>query len=126
MLASECAAFLNGTLAEYWEEEGTSVPVWSWTNLLAHGSQDQITDIVHHPSKPRRTGRSWRIARSYLAYEVLEIADGGVSLDELQATILIPLELELAAHPEVSRWTPRRWVDTVDEAIRNQHSTLEL
>lgn len=126
VLASECAAFLNGTLAEYWEEQGTSVPVWSWTNLLAHGTEDQITESVHHPSKPRRTGRSWRIARSYLAFELLEITAGGVSLGELQTTILIPLELELAAHPEVSRWTPRRWVDTVDEAIRNQHSSLEL
>jgi hypothetical protein len=24
----------------------------------------------------------------------------------------------------VGRWTPRRWVDAVDDAIRNQHSTL--
>jgi hypothetical protein len=32
----------------------------------------------------------------------------------------------LAAHPEVERWTPRRWVETVDEVIRNQHSTMGL
>jgi hypothetical protein len=38
----------------------------------------------------------------------------------------LPLELDLAAAPEVERWTPRRWVDTVDAAIRNQHSTLGL
>jgi hypothetical protein len=32
----------------------------------------------------------------------------------------------LAAHPEVEQWTPRRWVETVDEVIRNQHSTMGL
>ena len=126
VLATESEAYLNGTLAEYWEERWTSVPVWAWTNLLAHGSESQIYDSLHHPSKPRRTGRSWRIARSYLAYQVLDVTGEDLTLEELQSTVLLPLELELAAHPEVDRWTPRRWVDTVDEAIRNQHSTLGL
>jgi len=124
VVALECEAYLNGTLAEYWEEQGTAVPVWTWTNLLAHGSEDQISDSVHRPAKPRRTGRSWRIARSYLAFEVLDLTSDDVTLEQLQSTVLIPLELELAAHPEVERWTPRRWIDAVDAAIRNQHSTL--
>ncbi len=124
---SSAQAYLNGTLAEYWEEQGTAVPVWSldepaWPTAPTARS----TESVHHPSKPRRTGRSWRIARSYLAFEVLELTGGNLTLQELQSTILVPLELELAAHPEVNRWTPRRWVDAVDDAIRNQHSTLEL
>jgi hypothetical protein len=57
---------------------------------------------------------------------VLDLACEDLTLEELQSTVLRPLELELAAHPQVERWTPRRWVDTVDEAIRNQHSTLGL
>jgi hypothetical protein len=126
VLASECEAYLNGTLAEFWEERGTAVPVWAWTNLLAHGSEVAMHDSLHRPSKQRRTGRSWRIARTYLAYQVLDLACGEFTLDELQSTVLLPLELELAAHPEVERWTPRRWVETVDEVIRNQHSTLGL
>lgn len=126
VLAMECEAYLNGTLAEFWEERRTLVPVWTWTNLLAHGSEDQISESLHRPPKPRRTGRSWRIARSYLAYQVLDITSEEFTLEELQSTILLPLELGLAAHPEVDHWTPRRWVDTVDDAIRNQHSTLEL
>lgn len=126
VLAMECEAYLHGRLAEVLEEQGTSVPVWTWTNLLAHGSESQLYDSLHRPSTPRRTGRSWRIARTYLAYEVLDVTCEDFTLDELQSTILLPLELELAAHPEVERWTPRRWVDTVDEAIRNQHSTLGL
>lgn len=126
VLTMECEAYLNGTLAEFLEERGTSVPVWTWTNLLAHGSESQIYDSLHRPSKQRRTGRSWRIARSYLAYQVLDVTREDFTLEDLQSTILLPLELDLAAHPEVNRWTPRRWVDTVDDAIRNQHSALEL
>lgn len=126
VLASECEAFLHGTLAEFWEQRGTAVPVWTWTNLLAHGSERQIRESLHGPSKQRRTGRSWRIARSYLAYQVLDLACEDCTLEEFQSVVLLPLELELAAHPEVELWTPRRWVETVDELIRNQHSTLGL
>jgi len=122
VLALECAAFLNGTLAEYWDEKGLTVPVWAWTNLLAHGSEALIAESVARPTRPRKMARSWRIARSYLAYEVLDVTSGQDGLTELQSTVLIPLELELAARPEVSRWSPRLWVDTVDNAIRNQHS----
>ena len=124
VLAAECEAYLHGRLAEYWEAQGNAVPVWTWTNLLAHGSDAQLADSVHRPAKPRRTGRSWQIARSYLAYEVLDLTSEDITLEELQSSVLVPLELKLAAHPEVGRWTPRRWVDTVDAAIRNQHSTL--
>lgn len=126
VLASECEAYLNGTLAEFWEQRGTAVPVWTWTNLLAHGSESQIRESLHRPSKQPRSGRSWHIARSYLAYQVLDLAREDFTLKEFQSTVLLPLELELAAHPEVDRWTPRRWVETVDELIRNQHSTLGL
>ena len=125
IVATECEAFLNGTLAEYWDEKGVIVPVWAWTNLLAHGSEGLIGESVLRPSRPRRAGRSWRIARSYLAYQVLDLTDARFTLSDLQTSILIPLELEMAARSEVSRWTPRQWVDTVDSAIRNQHSSLE-
>jgi hypothetical protein len=126
VLASECEAYLHGTLAEFWEQRGTAVPVWAWTNLLAHGSESQLRESVHGQPKQRRTGRSWRIARSYLAYQVLDLTCEDCTLEEFQSTVLLPLELELAAHSEVDRWTPRRWVETVDELIRNQHSTLGL
>ena len=125
ILARECRAFLNGTLADYWDGSGVIVPVWAWTNLLAHGSEEMIGESVLRASRPRRTARSWRIARSYLAYRVLEHTDAEFTLRDLQASILVPLELEMAALPEVGRWTPRQWVDTVDHAIRSQHSPLE-
>lgn len=124
VIVLECEAYLNGTLAEFWEERGKPVPVWTWTNVLAHGTESRIHESMYGSSKQRRTGRSWRIARSYLAYQVLDLASEHFTIEEFQATVLFPLELELAARPEVERWTPRRWVDTVEELIRSQHSTL--
>lgn len=126
VVSMECEAYLTGMLAEYWDERGTVVPVWAWTNLLAHGTEKLIAESVTHPLRPRRAGRSWRIARSFLAYQVLDAVEGGVALEDLQSKVLVPLELEMAAHPEVGHWSPRQWVDTVDHAIRTQHITLEL
>ena len=125
ILATECGAFLDGTLAEYWDERGVVVPVWVWTNLLAHGSEELIAESVAGPSRPRRAARSWRIARSYLAYQMLDVTDARCPLSDLQRNVLVPLELDMAARPEVSRWGPARWVETVSRAIRNQHSSLE-
>jgi hypothetical protein len=124
-LALECEAFLHGTLAEFWDERGVMVPVWAWTNLLAHGSESMIAGSTARPPKPRRINRSWRIARSYLAHQLLGLSGTQGTLAGLQSSILIPLELEMADRPEVDRWTPRQWVDTVDHALRGQHSTTE-
>jgi hypothetical protein len=126
VVAQEAEAFLNGTLAEYWEDRGILVPVWAWINLLAHGSGAQIAHSISRPGRVRRPGRSWAIARAYLAYEVLDLVDPEFTLSDMQATVLVPLELEMAARPEIRRWSPRQWVDTVDFAIRNTHLTLEL
>ncbi len=124
-VAASCEAFLNGTLAEYWEDQGFAVPVWAWTNLLAHGSSDQIAESVNRPTRSRRGARSWRIARSYMATALLEIADGPRRLRALQSEILVPLELEMASLPAVRQWQPRQWVDAVDWAIRNQPTTTD-
>jgi hypothetical protein len=122
VLANECSAFLNGTLAEYWDDKGLTVPVWAWTNLLAHGNEDRIADAVTRPCCARRMARNWSEARSYLALEVLGLLDESLSLEELQCEALVPLELELSFRPEVSRWTPTEWLEAVDSALRNEHS----
>lgn len=124
-IAAECEAFLYGTLAEYWDDKGICVPVWAWLNLLAHGTETQVAETALRSGRHRRTARSWRIARSYLAYEVLDLLDAEFTLADMQASVLIPLELEMAARPEVTRWSPRQWVQRVDTAIRTEASTLE-
>ncbi len=126
VVGQECEAFLEGTLAEFWDDRGVVVPVWAWTNLLAHAAENLITETVARPYRNRRVTRSWRIARSYLAYELFDLIDPEFTLDDIQAAVLVPIELQMAASPEVSRWSPRQWVEVVDDAIRNQHSTLEL
>jgi hypothetical protein len=71
----------------------------------------------------RRSARNWSVARSYLALEILGLLDESLSLEELQCEVLVPLELELAADPEASRWTSKQWLGAVDTALRNEHST---
>ena len=101
------------------------VPVWAWMNLLAHGTARQIGECVFRPDRPRRAGRSWRVARSYLAFEVLDLTEVEFTLAELQSSVLIPLELEMAARPDVAGWTPRQWVDLVEEALRTELWALD-
>jgi hypothetical protein len=124
-IAMECEAFLGGTLAEYWDDKGSDIPVWAWMNLLAHGTVRQIGECVLRPSWPQSEGRSWRVARSYLAYDVLDLTDLEFTLAELQSTVLIPLELEMAGRDEVANWTPRQWVDVVEDALRNNLWALD-
>jgi hypothetical protein len=124
-IALECGAFLEGTLAEYWDDKGMDVPVWAWMNMLAHGSTRRIGECVLRPSRPRPASRSWRVARSYLAYEVLDLTDLEFTLAELQSTVLVPLELEMAARADVATWTPRQWVDLVEDALRNNLCALD-
>ena len=100
VLVRECEAFLEGTLAEYLDEQGLVVPVWAWTNLLAHGGPEQITECVCAPSYPVHSDRDWSVARSILAFEIFDLMEAGSPLEELQQDVLIPLELELAAHPQ--------------------------
>jgi hypothetical protein len=116
-IAVECEAFLSGTLAEYWDDRGVDVPVWAWMNLLAHGTVRQIGECVLRPSWPHGAGRSWRVARSYLAYDVLDLTDLEFTVADLQTSVLIPLELDLAAQDDFADWTPRQWVDEVEGAL---------
>ena len=126
VLVGECEAFLEGTLAEYLDDLAIEVPVWAWTNLLAHGGPEQVTDCVCSPNQPRRSDRDWSVARALLAFEIFDLMEAGYVLEELQQDVLIPLELEMASRPEVSRWVPRQWLDTVDAAIRSQQVTFGL
>ncbi len=72
----------------------------------------------------RRAVHCWRTARSYLIDEVFDLVDEEFTLVDMQSAVLVPIELETSARPEVSRWSPRHWVDAVDHAIWNQSSTL--
>jgi hypothetical protein len=44
-LVEDCEAFLAGRLVEFLERRKALVPAWAWTNLLAHGSVEQLSTV---------------------------------------------------------------------------------
>lgn len=120
-LVAECEAFLSGHLAEEVERHAHAVPHWAWTNLLAHGSLRDLRverAMCHPPEVTAEAG--WRDARSYLAGAVLDLVDCTCSLEDLQAIVLVPLELQLAARDDVGDWQPERWVGFVEALLDEQ------
>lgn len=114
-LVADCEAFLTGRYAERVVERGGTVPVWAWTNLLAHGRE---TDLRSEIAKTDgQNSDRWRAARAYLATELLDGARRGRSLADVQRTVLVPLELELAAEPGAETWGRQRWVGAVRSAL---------
>ncbi len=116
-LVSDCEAFLSGRLAEVIEARAEEIPVWTWTNLLAHGRRrDLYLDHAAH-NYLAETGDEWHRTRAVLAGSVLDLAERGGSLEEVQERVLVPLELELAERSEVERWGPDRLMASVERAL---------
>lgn len=122
-LVAESEAFLAGHLAEQMELDGYSggddpVPSWTWTNLLAHGQEQELREERAAVAAGRvDPSDEWRTARSYLAAEVMEIAELYAPLAEVQRAVLVPLELELATSPAGPVWGPRQWVVMVQTVL---------
>ena len=113
-LVADASAFLTGWLVERIEEGGGDVPVWAWTNLLAHGTEADLCSERAAEGRSRlAAGGDWHEARSFLAAEVLDLSEGCGSLAELQRSTLLPLELALASSSEVARWDPGHLVAAV-------------
>jgi hypothetical protein len=82
-----------------------------------------LADAVSRPSRHRLLNRLWWIARAQLADLILEMTDRA-SLSDLQESVLIPLELELAGRTDVPFWTAPRWVSAVTtELQRHDHTS---
>jgi hypothetical protein len=73
------------------------------------------------PKKARPNGvlaaDEWRLARSHLAARVLELAETDAPLEDVQRSVLVPLELELASRAEVAWWGPGQLVASVEAAL---------
>ena len=120
-LLAECEAFLTGRLAEMVLRRDGYAPVWTWTNLLAHGTEVEVRQEYDADQRPSGTVEDgWRAARSYLAGQVLELAGRLGSLGEVQRTVLVPLELQLAGRATVEWWDEGQWVSAVDGALEVQ------
>lgn len=118
-LVAECEAFLAGTYADFVEALGGRVPGWAWANLLAHGCLDDLrtaATVLHFARSVHPSG-GWRSARGYLADEVVGLVDGGTwSLPDLQAQVLVPLELRLVSE-RTRVTTPTALVTAVRAAL---------
>jgi len=95
----ECDAFLAGTMAVEASRRGQSPLHWHWLNLLAHGSEEQVRALAGErlPAEPTTLHEAkWYAALSFLAGQMLDVVGaGGLTLAELQRSVLVPLELEL-------------------------------
>jgi hypothetical protein len=116
-LAAECDAILSGRYPDYLRSHGRDVPVWAWTNPLAHASDEALRAIVATRSHMMAPADRWPHACRYVAGELLDLAECNGPLAELQATVLVPLELDLIARPGVASWKPGTWVETVTAAL---------
>lgn len=114
---ADVSAFLLGRYADELDAAGTPVPVWAWTNLLAHGSARELRDATRGTYDGWRDSRRWRSARALLAAEVIARTRRGATLCDLQQDLLVPLELELARRREVWRWAPEQLVYAVRSAM---------
>lgn len=112
-LVAGCEAFLAGLYVDYLVDAGAGVPAWAWTNLLAHGTDEQLCAAAEVGPVGAGGLEPWCAAQSYLAGEVLELAHRNGPLGKVQARALVPLELELVADPRVNRWGPGEWVAAV-------------
>jgi hypothetical protein len=82
-----------------------------------------IADALSRPYRLRLLTRCWWTARAQLAELILDMTSRS-SLSDLQESILIPLELDLAARADVPFWTARKWVNTVTaELHRHDHTS---
>lgn len=116
-LVAECEAFCLGRFAEHSIATSDAVPAWAWTNLLAHGTEEELRREEARCAGRPAGASDWRGARAYLVTELLEAIGRGASLHELQAQVLQPLELELSSRRSMDWWTPRRWVTKARAAL---------
>jgi hypothetical protein len=117
LLVAECEAFVAGQYADRLKARGEVVPVWAWTNLLAHGCDaDLRAAAATAPLGPEGRG-GWEGARAQLAVAVLAATGPQCSLDQLQAEVLAPLEMRLAVRSAAARWDRRTWAAAVRAAL---------
>jgi len=120
-LVRECERFLEGRFAEHLVIAGIPVPAWAWLNILAHGTPARLQIVAGAPADGT-SGRGWRRALAKLADEVFAAAEREGSLEAVQRGILVPLELYLAARPEMAGLGPDELVARVRAALHHHPS----
>lgn len=100
-LSAEAEAYVAGRLADHFAETGRKVPIWSLLNRLAHGTVDEIAELLTtsasrgwraHPS-----AAGWIVQERALALRLLQAAPTDDALRRIQSVVLVPVELEMIA-----------------------------
>ena len=127
-LVDGCEAFLTGQYVVHRRVNRAPVPVWAWTNLLAHATEVELRSAhrVRGGRADRGHGRSWAVAQRVAIDEVLLAAERGGGLTAVQQATLIPLEQRLVSLYGVATWSPNRWLVEIHSALdppreRNDH-----
>ncbi|HEY7626980.1 MAG TPA: hypothetical protein VH761_07925 [Ilumatobacteraceae bacterium] len=117
-LVRDCEAFLAGRYVEYVLNRGDHVPTWAWTNLLAHGTVEQLrSPATTFSVNWIELLQPWLQARAYLAGEILDAAYRDGPLCRVQRKLLVPLELRLASDPATKLLAPSEWVGKVLKSL---------
>jgi hypothetical protein len=123
-LVQESDLYLSGYYAEYLDSRNRHVPTWAWLSVLVHGSAEQLRGLAGQDDLDNRvsTRRTlWWQAVGFLAGEILAHHDDDVGLDELQRSVLMPLELAWLT-TERGSLQPRELVKTVLGALDRYQS----
>jgi hypothetical protein len=106
-LVRECEALLGGDYLTFLDHQDRWTPSWALVNALAHSGPQELARWAAGDVPEELAGMDpaagWRRLVVFLAEEILSRASAaGVTLDELQRSTLIPLELDLlrGARPE--------------------------
>lgn len=121
-LAGEAEAFLAGRLAEHLVDVGRPVPPWALLNRLAHGSVEQlavlaITTDAGWRSHPSLGNPAWVATERSLATRLLRDVPTPESLWQVQAAVLVPLELQLIADAGRQSLTPGHVMGAASRAL---------
>ena len=117
-LVKECETYLCGRYADHMDAEHRVVPNWAWINVLAHGDLERLREVAAGDGlDPRRRTSTtvWWQAVAFVADVVLAQGGDESSLDELQRSVLVPLELAWLAAG--LRRTPSQLVRVVLDAL---------
>jgi len=100
-LGDECEAYLRGEWAEYLAARGEAVPRWAWLNRVAHAPEPALRLPRRSPAWSAQHDDGWTEFRFSVTELLLKQAKAtGRPVDELQATVLVPIELALFARDE--------------------------
>ena len=102
-VGDECEAWLAGEWAEYRTARGQGVPSWAWLNRVAHCPEQALRLMTRMPAWTYRNDEWFRL-RGCVAESLLkQAAEKRVSVDELQRSVLVPIECEMFGHDNPGR-----------------------